>query len=101
MDSLFMKSKYSETSDPHRLLINLTDKINSKRSAKNVFLSNLGIYYPLKNIKKSYKNNEFQISAPTWNEEFELPDILYSVSDIQDCFEYILKNMEKRLIILQ
>ena len=61
----------------------------------------LCIYYTWKNIKNSYKNNEFKISAPTWNETFELPDGSYSVSDIQDYFEHILKNMEKRLIILQ
>ena len=57
--------------------------------------------YIWKNIKKSYKNNKFKISAPTWNEEFELPDGSYSVSDIQDYFEYILKNMKQLLIILQ
>ena len=51
--------------------------------------------------KMSYKNNKFKISAPTWNEEFELPDGSYSVSDIQDYFEYIFKNMHKRLIIFQ
>ena len=54
-----------------------------------------------KNIKRSYKNNEFKISASTWNEEFEIPDGSYSVSDIQDYFKHILKNMEKRMIILQ
>ena len=54
-----------------------------------------------KNIKKSYKNNKFKISAPTWNEEFELPDESYCVSDIQDSFEYTLNNMRQLLIILQ
>ena len=52
-------------------------------------------------MKKLYKNNKFKISAPTWNEEFELPDGSYFVSDIQDYFEYILKNMKQLLIILQ
>ena len=47
-----------------------------------------------KNIKKSYKNNKFKISAPTWNEGFELPDESYCVSDIQDSFEYTLKKHE-------
>ena len=42
--------------------------------------------------KSSYNNNKFKISAPTWNDEFELPDGSYSVSDIQDYFEYILKK---------
>ena len=54
-----------------------------------------------KNIKKSYENNKFKTSAPTWNEKFELPDESYSLSDIQDSFKYILKSMEKRLIIFQ
>ena len=53
------------------------------------------------NIKNSYNNNKFKISAPTWNDKFELPDFSYSVSDIQDYFEYILKSMEKILIIHQ
>ena len=46
-------------------------------------------YYTWKNIKKSYKNNKFKISAPTWNEKFDLPDGSYSVLDIQDYFEYL------------
>ena len=55
----------------------------------------------MENIKKSYKNNKLKISALTSNEEFELPDGSYFVSDIQDYFEYILKNMKQLLIILQ
>ena len=77
-----MNSENSKTSDPHRLLLNLADKINLKGSDEYVALSNLSIYYTLENIKKSYKNNKLKISAPTWNEEFELPDGSYSVSDI-------------------
>ena len=94
MDNIFMNSRNSKTSDPHRLLLNLTDKINLKRSDKYVALSNLSIYYTWKNIKKSYKNNKFKISAPTWNEEFELPDGSYSLSYIQYYFKYILKKHE-------
>ena len=45
-------------------------------------------------MKKSCKSNKFKISAPTWNEQFELPDGSYSVSDIQGCFEYIFKKHE-------
>ena len=55
----------------------------------------------MKKYKKSYKNDEFKISPPTWNENLDLPDGLSSVSDIQDYFEYIFKNTETRLIILQ
>ena len=101
MDTTFINSELSKTSDPHRILINLPDKIRLNRSDKFVALSNLSIYYTRKNIKTSYKNNKLKISAPTWNNKFELPDGSYSVSDIQDYFEYIFKNMEKGLIILQ
>ena len=87
-----MNSKNSETYDSHRLLLNLSDKVNLKRSDKHVALSHLCIYYTWKNIKKSYKNNKFKILAPTWNEEFELPDGSCSASDIQDYFEYIVKK---------
>ena len=67
-----------------------------KKRWKNVALSNLSIYYTWKNIKSLYNNNKFKISAPTWNDKFELPDGSYSVSDIQDYFEHILlKHNEK------
>ena len=64
---LFMNSRNSKTSDPDRLLLNLTDKINFRRKDEYIALSNLSIYY-------TWKNNKFKISALTWNEEFELPD---------------------------
>ena len=96
MDTIFMNSKNSETYDSHRLLLNLSDKVNLKRSDKHVALSHLCIYYTWKNIKKSYKNNKFKILAPTWNEEFELPDGSCSASDIQDYFEYIVKKHEEK-----
>ena len=96
MDTIFMNSKNSETYDSHRLLLNLSDNVNLKRSDKHVVLSNLSIYYTWKNIKKSYKNNKFKILAPTWNEEFELPDGSCSASDIQDYFEYIVKKHEEK-----
>ena len=69
-----MNSGNSRKSDPQRLLLNLRDKINLKRSDKYVLLSYLSIYYTRKNIKKSYKNNKLKISTPTRNEKFELPD---------------------------
>ena len=74
MYTIFMNSENSKTSDPHRLSINLTDKINIERRDKYVALSNLSIYYTWKNIKRSYKTNKFKVSHLTWNEEFELPD---------------------------
>ena len=72
----YMNSKNSTTSDPQRLLVNLTDK----KADKYVALSNLSIYY----TKKLYENNKFKISALAWNEQFELHDGSYSISDIQD-----------------
>ena len=78
-----MNSKSSKTSDPHRLLLNVTDKIELERKDKYIALLNLRIYYALKNVKMSCKNNKFKTLAPTWNEEFELPYGSYSVSDIQ------------------
>ena len=92
MDTVSINSKNSKTSDPHRLLLNLTDKRDLRRKYKYTSLSNLSIYYAWKNIKKSYKNNKFKISVPTWNEEFELPDGSYSISDIPDYFKCILKK---------
>ena len=92
MDTIFINSENSKTSEYHVLVLKLTDKLDLRRGQKTVALSNLSIYYTWKNVKSSYNNNEFKISAPTWNEEFELPDGSYSISDIQDYFEYILKK---------
>ena len=89
-----MNSVNEKTSDPHRLLLNFLDKINLKRKDKYIALSSLSIYYTWKKIKKSYKNNKFKISAPTRHEEFELPDASYSVSYVQNYFEYIIKKHE-------
>ena len=92
-----MNFENSKTSKPHVLILKLTDKLDLKRGEKNIALSNLSIYYTWKNIKSSYNNNKFKISAPTWNDKFALPDGSYSISDIQDYFEYILKNANKNI----
>ena len=81
-----MNSKNSKASDPHRLSLNLTDQINLKTSDKYVALYYNFVIYYIWNIKRSYKNNKFKISAPTWNEEFELHVGSYSVLDIQDIY---------------
>ena len=82
IDTIFMNYENSKTSDSHRLLLNFSDKINLKRSDKYIALSNLSIFCTWQNIIKSYKNNKFKISAPIWNDEFELPDGSYSASNI-------------------
>ena len=97
MDTIFMNSENSKTSEPHTLKLKLTDKLDLRLDKKVIALSNLSIYYTWNNIKSSYNNNKFKISAPTWNEEFTLPDGSYSVSDIQDYFEYILKKHGEKI----
>ena len=92
-----MTSENSRTSEYHVLVLKLTDKLDLRRGQKSVALSNLSIYYTWKNVKSSYNNNKFKISAPTWSEEFKLPDGSYSVSDIQDYFEYILKKHSENI----
>ena len=72
--------------------LKLTSKLDLRLGEKVIALSNLSIYYLWRNIKTSYSNNKFKISVPIWNDEFELPDGSYSVSDIQDYFKYILKK---------
>ena len=86
-----MNSKNSKTSEPHRFRLDLTDKLDLKDPKKNMALANLSIYYTWKNIKSEY-NNKFKISAPTWNDTFDLPDGSYSIADIQDYFEFIIKK---------
>ena len=85
MDNIFMNSENSKTSDPYRILLNVTDKINLKTSDKYVALS----------------KNELKISVPTWNEEFELPDhyILCQIS--KTILSLSSKNMRQLLAILQ
>ena len=87
-----MNTKKSKTSKPHRFKLHLTDKLNIKNPNKNMALANMSIYYTRKNIKSEYSNNKFKISAPTWNDTFDLPDSCYSISDIQDYFEFIIKK---------
>ena len=78
-DTIFMNSENRKTSDPHRLLLNLSDNINLKGRNNYVALSILSIYYTWKNMKMSYKNNKLKLSDSTQNEEFELPDESFSV----------------------
>ena len=89
-----MNTENSKTNECHRFRLTLADKRNLKDPNKNMALANFSIYYTWKNIKYSYNNNKFKISAPAWNDEFDLPDGLYSISDIQDYFEYIIKKHE-------
>ena len=87
-----MKSESSKISEPRVLIFKLTDKLGLRRDEKITALSNLSIYYTWKNIKSFDNNNKFKISTLTCNDKFELPNGSYSVSNIPDYFEYILKK---------
>ena len=85
MNTIFMNSENSITSKYQVLPLKLTNKLDYLRIGEKVIaLSILSIYYTWRNIKTSSNNNKFKISAPTWNDEFQLPDGSYSVSYIQD-----------------
>ena len=90
MDTIFMNIENSKTTEYHVLLIKLIDKLDLRRGQKSIASSNLRNAW--KYIKSSYNNNKFKISAPTWSDEFELPNGSYLISDIQEYFEYILKK---------
>ena len=87
-----MNTDNSKTNEPQRFRLDLRDKLNLKNPRKNMALANLSTYYTWKNIKTKYNNNKFKISAPTWNETVDLPDGSYSIDDIQDYFEFIMKE---------
>ena len=97
MDIIFIKTENGKISEPHALLRKLTNNLDLRRGEKNVALSMLSIYYRWKNIKSLYNNNKFEISPPTWKDEFELPDGSYSVSGIQDLSECILKKHNEKI----
>ena len=69
-----MNTQNSRTNELHNFRLTLADKLNLKDPTKNMALANLSIYYTWKNVKSAYNNNKFKSSAPTWNDEFDLPD---------------------------
>ena len=94
METFFMNSKNSKTNKPNRFKYDLIDKLDLKNPNKNMALGSLSIYYTWQNVKSTYSNNKFKISAPTWNETFDLPDGSYNIPEIQDYIEYIIKKHE-------
>ena len=85
METIFLNTENSKTNEPHKFILSLADKHNLKYPNKNMALAN----YTWKNIKSAYNNNKVKISAPTWNDEFDLADGSYSIADY---FEFIIKN---------
>ena len=94
METFFMNSKNSKTNESHRFKYDLIDKLDFKNPNKNMALGSLSIYYTWKNVKSTYDNNKLKISAPTWNETFDLPDGSHNISEIQNYIEYIIKKHE-------
>ena len=94
METFFMNTKNSKTSELYRFKYILIGKLDLKNPNKNMALANLSIYYTWKNIKSIYNNNKFKISAPTWNDAFDLPDGSYSIPAIQNYIEYVIKKHE-------
>ena len=92
METIFTNTENNKTNEPHKFILNLSQRLDLRSLDKHVALQNLAIYYSWKNIRKQYKNSKN--IAPTWNDKFELPDGSYSVSDIQDYIEFIIKNHE-------
>ena len=88
-----MNTDNSKTNEPHKFRLSLSDKLNLKNPNKNIALGNLSIYHTWNNIKSAYNNNKFKFLAPTWNDTFDLTDGSYSIEDIQDYIEFIIKNM--------
>ena len=89
-----MNTLNSKTNESNRFVYQFTDKLNLKNPGKNIALANVSIYYTWNNIKSEYNSNKFKIHSSTWNDEFNLPNGSYSVSDIQDYSEYIIKKHE-------
>ena len=87
-----MNTLNSKTNESNRLVYQFTNKLNLKNPNKNIGFVNLSIYYTWKNIKSEHNNNKFKIHAATWNDEFNLPNGSYSVSDIEDYYEYLIKK---------
>ena len=84
METFFMNTKRSKINESHRFKYDLIDKLDLKNPNKNMALGSLSISYTWKNVKLTYNNNKFKISAPTWNETFDLPNGSYNISEIQD-----------------
>ena len=89
-----MNTEGSNANEPHKFRLTLADKLNLRDPNKNTALANLSFCYIWKNIKSAYNKKKFKISAPTRNDEINLPNGSYSISDIQDYLEYIIKKHE-------
>ena len=77
-----MNTENSKTNEPHKFVLNLSQRLDLKCSNKHAAFQNLTIYYKWKNTRKQCKNNKCKITAPTWNDEFELTDGFFILCQI-------------------
>ena len=90
-----MNTENSKTNESNRFIYQFTHKLNLKNpNNRNIGLVTLSIYYTWKNLKSAYNNDKFKISAPTWHDEFELPDGSDQISDIQDYFKFTVESLQ-------
>ena len=94
METIIMNTENSKTCELHKFVIILSQRLDLKNWNKHLALENVPIYWCLKNIRQLYKNNKLKIIDPTWNDEFQLPQGSYSLLDIQDYIDYIIKKHE-------
>ena len=93
MERIFINTENNKINESNKFFYQFTDKFTLKNpNNKNIRLVKLSIYYTWKNIISAYNNNQFKISAPTRHDDFYLPEGSYSISDIQDYFEFIIKK---------
>ena len=89
-----MNTENRKTNEPHRFRLPLPNLYNLKVPNKNIALGNFSTYYTWKNIKSAYSNKNFEIYAPSQNDIFDLTDGPFSIADIQDYFQFIIKKMK-------
>ena len=99
METTFINTENSKTSEPHKIVFKLSQRLDLRILDKHVTLQNVSVYYKWKNIRKPYKNNTLKIIVSTWNDGFKLADGSYSVTDIKDYIEYIIKKHETLITI--
>ena len=91
METIFINTHNSKTNKSNRFRYYFIDKLNLKNN-KTI---GLATYFTWQNVKSKYCNNKFKISAPTWNETFDMSDGSYAITDVEDYFEFIIKNMRQ------
>ena len=84
METILVTTENSKTNKQHKFILNLSQRLDLRSSDKYIALQKLSIHFSWKNIKHQFKNNKLKIIAPTWNDEFQLPDGSYSMSDVQN-----------------